>query len=241
MYIIGHNTCMSCITHNPNKINNIYIFNEKKDEYSHLINSKELKKRLHFINKNDFSSINKSFTYHDHIVIERDAYQSSGLEEIINKSKDKSTILILDQLTDQVNIGNIFRTAALTDVDGIILPEHSSASITSTTATISTGAVEVVKFHIAKNIARTIEVLKKNYYWIYSLDMNGKDIVNKNFKFDKKSVLIIGNEGKGIRKNILEHSDFTVSLKQKDIPQIDSLNAANSAAIALYHIYIDQD
>ena len=71
--------------------------------------------------------------------------------------------------------------------------------------------------------------------------MNGKDIINKDFKFDKKSVIILGSEGKGIRKNILEHSDFIISLKQKNIPQIDSLNAANSAAIALYHIYIDQD
>ena len=241
MYIIGHNTCMSCITHNPNKINNIYVFNEKKDLYSHIIQGKELKKKLHFINKNDFLTINKSFTYHDHILIEREPYQSSGLEELINKTKGKSTIIILDQLTDQINIGNIFRTAALTGVNGIILPEHSSASITSTTATISTGAVEIVKFHVAKNIARTIEILKKNYYWVYSLDMNGKDIINKNFKFDKKSVIIIGSEGKGIRKNIIEHSDFTVSLKQENIPQIDSLNAANSAAIALYQIYLDQD
>ena len=232
---------MSCITHNPNKINNIYVFNEKKDEYSQLIQSKDLKKKLHYINKNDFSSINKNFNYHDHIIIEREPFQSAGLEDIIKKSKEKSTILVLDQLTDQMNIGNIFRTAALTNVDGLILPEHSSASITSSTATISTGAVEVVKFHIAKNIARTIEVLKKNYYWIYSLDMNGKDIINKDFKFDKKSVIILGSEGKGIRKNILEHSDFIISLKQKNIPQIDSLNAANSAAIALYHIYIDQD
>ena len=241
MYIIGHNPCMSCITHNPSKINNIYVFNEKKDGYSQLIQSKDLKKKLHFINKNDFSSINKNFNYLDHIVIEREPFQSAGLEDIIKKSKEKSTILVLDQLTDQMNIGNIFRTAALTNVDGLILPEHSSASITSSTATISTGAVEVVKFHIAKNIARTIEVLKKNYYWIYSLDMNGKDIINKDFKFDKKSVIILGSEGKGIRKNILEHSDFIISLKQKNIPQIDSLNAANSAAIALYHIYIDQD
>ncbi|MDC0861529.1 RNA methyltransferase, partial [Alphaproteobacteria bacterium] len=201
---------------------------KKKDLYNYIIKGKELKKKLHFINKNDFLTINKSFTYHDHILIDREPYQSSGLDELIKKTKDKSTILILDQLTDQINIGNIFRTAALTGVNGIILPEHSSASITSTTATISTGAVEIVKFHIAKNISRTIEILKKNYYWVYSLDMDGKDIINKNFKFDKKSVIIVGSEGKGIRKNIIEHSDFTISLKQENIPQIDSLNAANS-------------
>jgi len=48
----------------------------------------------------------------------------------------------------------------------------------------------------------------------------------------------LGNEGKGIRKNILENSDFIISLKQKKIMQLDSFNAANSMAIALYNNYI---
>ena len=238
MYIIGHNPCMSCIAHNPNKIRGIYIFKEKKEEYNKLILSTELKKKTHFIDKNDFLSINKNFNYHDHIVVERDLYQSSGLEELIQKEKNPSTLVILDQLTDQINIGNIFRTAALTNVDGIILPEHSSASITTATATTSSGAVEVVKFHIAKSIARTIELLKKNHYWIYSLNGKGKEVIDSAFKFDKKSVIILGNEGKGIRKKNLDNSDFVVSLKQKTIPQIDSFNAANSLAIALYKKYL---
>ena len=83
MYIIGHNPCMSCITHNPNKINNIYVFNEKKDEYDKLIQGKDLRKKLHFISKNDFSSINKNFNYHDHIIIYRENFQPSGLDNLI--------------------------------------------------------------------------------------------------------------------------------------------------------------
>ena len=165
-------------------------------------------------------------------------FSSSSIDELAPTNKDKSTLIILDQLTDQNNIGNIFRTAALTNVSGIIIPEHSSAGITTSTASISAGAIELVKFHISKNISRTIEILKKKNYWIYSLDMKGKDILDSDFKFDKRSVIILGNEGKGIRKNILENSDFIISLKQKKIMQLDSFNAANSMAIALYSNYI---
>ena len=239
MYIIGHNPCMSCIAHNSMKIKTIYITKEKKEDYLKVILDKNLKKKISIINKSEFLSIHKDIDQNDTIVLEREKFNSSSIDELIADSREPSTLIILDQLTDQNNIGNIFRTAALTNVGGIIIPEHSSAGITSTTSSISAGAVEVVKFHIAKNISRTIEILKKKNYWIYSLDMNGKDKLDNKFKFDKRSVIILGNEGKGIRKNILENSYFIVSLKQKKIEQIDSFNAANSIAIALYNNYMN--
>ena len=67
--------------------------------------------------------------------------------------------------------------------------------------------------------------------------MSGQEI-NKNFKFDNKSVIIVGSEGKGIRKNILNKSDFKISIPQVNVSGIDSYNAANSLAIAAYHFKI---
>lgn len=239
MYIIGHNPCMSCIFHNTHKIKAIFIIKDKKEDYLKSISEISLKNKVNFINKSDFLRIHKDISSNDSIIIERENFSSSSIDELAPTNKDKSTLIILDQLTDQNNIGNIFRTAALTNVSGIIIPEHSSAGITTSTASISAGAIELVKFHIAKNISRTIEILKKKNYWIYSLDMKGKDILDSKFKFDKRSVIILGNEGKGIRKNILENSDFIISLKQKKIMQLDSFNAANSMAIALYNNYLN--
>jgi len=230
---------MSCIIHNTHKIKAIFIIKDKKEDYLKSISEMSLKNKVNFINKSDFLRIHKDIGSNDSIIIERENFSSSSIDELAPTNKDKSTLIILDQLTDQNNIGNIFRTAALTNVSGIIIPEHSSAGITTSTASISAGAIELVKFHIAKNISRTIEILKKKNYWIYSLDMKGKDILDSKFKFDKRSVIILGNEGKGIRKNILENSDFIISLKQKKIMQLDSFNAANSMAIALYNNYLN--
>ena len=230
---------MSCIIHNASKIKAIFIVKDRKEDYVRSVSNINLKNKVNFINKSDFLKIHKDISSNDSIVVERENFNSSSIDELAPSNKDKSTLIILDQLTDQNNIGNIFRTAALTNVNGIIIPEHSSAGITGATASVSAGAVEIVKFHIAKNISRTIEILKKKNYWIYSLDMKGKDILDSDFKFDKRSVIILGNEGKGIRKNILENSDFIISLKQKKIMQLDSFNAANSMAIALYNNYLD--
>ena len=121
--------------------------------------------------------------------------------------------------------------------DGLLLSEHSSADINDVTSLTSSGAVEVLKYHVSKNINRTIEVLKKSGYWTYSLDMSGKEM-NSEFNFDKKSVIIVGSEGKGIRRNILTKSDFKISIPQENVDGIDSYNAANSLAIAAYHFKI---
>ena len=68
--------------------------------------------------------------------------------------------------------------------------------------------------------------------------MKGK-LIEKHFKFDKKTIIILGNEAKGIRKNILNNSDFVISLPQDEIKGIDSYNAANSLAMTLFHYKIN--
>ena len=76
--------------------------------------------------------------------------------------------------------------------DGIVLTEHSSAQITNIFKYIL-WSYGNYKTSLIKKFIKTLDYLKKNGYWIYSLDMGGKEI-NDKFKFDKKSVLIVGNE-----------------------------------------------
>tara|TARA_Y100000996_G_scaffold413756_1_gene402762 strand:- start:927 stop:1649 length:723 start_codon:yes stop_codon:yes gene_type:complete len=238
MLISGDNCCLSCIYHNADKIIEIYVNKEKKDLYQKTIDKYNLTDITKYISKKELLIIDKEDKRtSNNIIIRRKKYLSSQINEIIKIKHEKSLIIVLDQLNDQNNLGNIIRTSALMGVDGIILTEHSSAQITNVTSNTSSGATEIIKHHLSKNLSRTLDFLKKNGYWIYSLDMGGKKI-NDNFKFDKKSVLVIGNEGKGIRKNILDKSDFKISIPQKEIEGIDSYNAANSLSMISYHYKI---
>ena len=237
MLISGVNSCTSCITHNPDKIIEIFINIEKQSVFAKLIEQNKLNNKTKLLKKNDFNRLGiKNDRFINDIVIRREKYKSSNLEEIIINTK-KSLIIIADQITDQNNLGNIIRTALLIGADGLLLSEYSSADINDVTSLTSSGAVEVLKYHVSKNINRTIEVLKKSGYWTYSLDMSGKEM-NREFNFDKKSVIIVGSEGKGIRRNILTKSDFKISIPQENVGGIDSYNAANSLAIAAYHFKI---
>ena len=237
MLISGANSCTSCIIHNPDKIIEIFINIEKQSAFAKLIEQNKLNNKTKLLKKNDFNRLGiKNDRFIGDIVIRREKYKPSNLEEIIINTK-KSLIIIADQITDQNNLGNIIRTALLMGADGLLLSEHSSADINDVTSLTSSGAVEVLKYHISKNINRTIEVLKKSGYWTYSLDMSGQEM-NREFNFDKKSVIIVGSEGKGIRRNILTKSDFKISIPQENVGGIDSYNAANSLAIAAYHFKI---
>ena len=237
MLISGANSCTSCIIHNPDKIIEIFINIERQSAFAKLIEQNKLINKTKLLKKNDFKRLGiKNDRFINDIVIRREKYKPSNLEEIIINTK-KSLIIIADQITDQNNLGNIIRTALLMGADGLFLSEHSSADINDVTSLTSSGAVEVLKYHVSKNINRSIEVLKKSGYWTYSLDMSGQEI-NKEFNFDKKSVIIVGSEGKGIRRNILSKSYFVISIPQENVSGIYSYNAANSLAIAAYHFKI---
>ena len=237
MLISGINSCTSCILHNPEKIIEIFINIEKKSYFSKLIEQNKLNNKTRLLKKSDFSKLGiKNDRFFNDIVIRREKYKPFNLEDIL-KNNEKSLIVVADQITDQNNLGNIIRTALLIGADGLLLSEHSSADINDVTSLTSSGAVEVLKYHVSKNINRSIEFLKKNGYWSYSLDMSGQ-VINKDFKFDNKSVIIVGSEGKGIRKNILSKSDFKICIPQENVNGIDSYNAANSLAIAAYHFKI---
>ena len=237
MLISGANSCTSCIIHNPDKIIEIFINIERQSAFAKLIEQNKLNNKTKLLKKNDFNRLGiKNDRFISDIVIRREKYKPYDLEEIIIKTK-KSLIIIADQITDQNNLGNIIRTALLMGADGLLLSEHSSADINDVTSLTSSGAVEALKYHVSKNINRTIEVLKKSGYWTYSLDMSGQEM-NREFNFDKKSIIIVGSEGKGIRRNILTKSDFKISIPQENVAGIDSYNAANSLAIAAYHFKI---
>ena len=235
MIISGDNACLACLLHNPSKVIEVLINKEKKTNYLNIIKKYNLIKNTRYIDKQELQKIDRDNLRHsNNIIIRREEYSSSSLEDISSTCKENSIIVALDQLTDHNNLGNIIRTCLLIGVNGIIIPEHSSVSITGSTANTSAGAIELLKFHISKNLNRSLEELKKNGYWTYALDVKGKSI-NKNFRFDKKTIIILGNEANGIRKNILNNSDFIISLPQDEIKGIDSYNAANSLAMALLH------
>ena len=129
------------------------------------------------------------------------------------------------------------RSCAMFNCKAIIVAKDNSPELTPSLLKAASGAAEIVNYFRVTNLKRTLSDLKKNNYWIYGFDSSF--VNSSNLSFSKKSALVLGSEGKGIRNLVRKECD--ILLKINSVPnkkyQIDSLNVSNATAIALYECY----
>lgn len=140
-------------------------------------------------------------------------------------------ILILDGIEDPHNLGSIIRTAETAGVHGIIIPKRRAASVNSTVAKVSAGAVEYMKIARVNNIVETINTLKKEGIWICGTDMQGKEYYYQQ-DLTGPLAIVIGSEGAGMSRLVKENCDFLTKIPMQG--KITSLNASVSAGIVIY-------
>jgi 23S rRNA (guanosine2251-2'-O)-methyltransferase len=173
------------------------------------------------------------------IVLNTEELNIPSIEEFLQneKNNNKSVIVVLDQITDPQNIGSIMRSCALFNCKAIVVSKNNSPELTPALLKAASGAAELVNYFKVTNIRRSLQDFKQNGYWIYGFDSSSNSKTNLNF--EKKSVLVFGSEGKGIRELIKKECDFFIRLKIENISkfQIDSLNVSNATSIALYEFY----
>ena len=174
------------------------------------------------------------------IVLKTNDFERPSLQEFLKNEKthDKSVLIALDQITDPQNIGSIMRSCALFNCKGIIVAKDNAPDLTPSLYKAASGAAEIVNYFRVTNLKRSISELKKYGYWVYGFD-SSKDKGSSNINFTKKSILVFGSEGKGIRDLVKKECDEIIKLKiqQNKHYQIDSLNVSNAATIALYEFF----
>ncbi|MEQ9115171.1 MAG: 23S rRNA (guanosine(2251)-2'-O)-methyltransferase RlmB [Rickettsiales bacterium] len=143
-------------------------------------------------------------------------------------SNDEEPIVILDQITDIQNIGSIIRSAYAFGIRKVVIPSVNSPNETGAISKLSVGCIDQVSVEITNNIARTTEMLKKSGYWVIGLDSKGETNLN-NFDFPKKSVIILGSEGTGIRTLVRNSCDFLVKIPMQQ--DAESLNVSCAATV----------
>jgi 23S rRNA (guanosine2251-2'-O)-methyltransferase len=155
---------------------------------------------------------------------------------LVNRPKDSrySLVILLDSVTDPQNLGSIIRTAQCCGVNGVIIPENRSASVTASVAKASAGAVYCLPTAMVVNMVRTIEYLKEKGFWIYGAAAESEaSMYVPDYKGD--IALVLGSEGKGIRPLIRKKCDFLISIPIRG--QVASLNVSVAAGIIAYEIF----
>ncbi|KMQ88896.1 23s rrna methyltransferase [Lasius niger] len=152
------------------------------------------------------------------------------LEEI---AAMKGPILVLDQVTDPRNVGSLLRSAAAFNVVAVIVQDRHAPQETGAMAKTASGALDIVPIIRETNLSRAIEILKKNGRWVVGLDADGESLPKA--KLDRnKTVLVLGAEGKGMRRLVEGNCDATLSIPMNSV--MESFNVSVAGAIALYEI-----
>ena len=241
-------------TSNPRHNNHYYIYG-KHAATSALQNPKRKILQI-LITQNSFDSMQKLVSQHPHNIVdnheldmilgEKEPHQgivikteSTELHSIDALPSDVRNIAILDQITDPHNIGAIMRSAAAFNIDALILPEINAPAQSGLIAKIASGAMESVHILRVNNLNNAIKAIKQNGFWVIGLDGKAHDSLIPNNLAQEKLAIILGSEGKGIRRLIQSNCDLTIKIPMSE--KMESLNVSNAAAIIFHQIYNTQN
>ena len=234
--IYGINSSLSVLDSDNCVISKISIV-KNSQAYKNLNIEKIIKKRnlsskLSFVNKISQDKGSKSIRSQGIIVEFLFIGLVHDFDAFIFSEKKHDCVLILDQLEDPQNLGQIIRTCECAGVDKIILTKDRSVSLSDTSLQISQGAFTSMMFYVCGNLSNTLRLLKDNGYWLAALENSIKADRWDQIDYKGKIGIILGSEGKGIRQLTLKNSDFIATIPMQG--KINSLNVSAACSAILF-------
>ncbi len=164
-------------------------------------------------------------------LVRNDPASYADFDELLSEAPRHALFLILDGVEDPHNLGAVIRTAESAGVYAVVIPEHNAAGITETVVKASAGAVEYMPVSRVTNIVQTIDALKEHNIWVVGVEA-GSSTEYTGWDYTTATAVVMGSEGKGIRRLVREHCDTIVSIPLAG--RVNSLNVSAATAVVLY-------
>jgi 23S rRNA (guanosine2251-2'-O)-methyltransferase len=139
-------------------------------------------------------------------------------------------VVVLDGVEDPHNFGAIVRSAVACGASGVLFGKDRAAPVSTAAMKAAAGAMEHIDLVRATNLVRALDALKEAGFWIAGLDGEAPQTI-WDADLKGRTVLVIGGEGKGLRRLVREHCDYLLCIPLPG--PITTLNASVSAAVAL--------
>jgi len=164
--------------------------------------------------------------------------------------------LVLDEIKDPQNFGALLRSSYFLGVEKVIICAKNSCPLSPVVSKASAGAMELMTIYSTDNLMRFLDASKENGWKVVGTDLSDKSIPLSQVPLQSPSILVLGNEGQGIRTNILRRCDYLVKIPSSAfranantnnalpiVPEfggvedgVDSLNVSVSGGIILHHM-----
>ncbi|NLJ33982.1 MAG: 23S rRNA (guanosine(2251)-2'-O)-methyltransferase RlmB [Firmicutes bacterium] len=158
------------------------------------------------------------------------------LATILNLARERREdpfLLILDGIEDPHNLGALLRSAEGAGVHGVVIPKRRAAQLTAAVGRASAGAMEYMAVAQVTNLTRAIKELQEQGIWVAGAHPQGEKLYT-DADLTGPIAIVIGAEGRGIRRLIKENCDFLLSLPMKG--RISSLNASVAGSLFMYEV-----
>ena len=234
IYVYGKNPIYEILLNNPKRVNKLYIqknfsFDNKIKKIIELAQENKITANLTSLNK--FNKYFEEKPNFQGVIASVSPIEYMELDEFLKIDKTGyKKLVILDGISDPHNVGSIIRTAVAAGFDGILISNHRSCPINSTVEKISSGAINHIPIIKTTSLSYSIDLLKKNNYWLIATQTDADDNYYEIDYTDMNFAVVMGSEGKGISKTILNKADFTIKLESN----FESLNVSNAASVILY-------
>jgi 23S rRNA (guanosine2251-2'-O)-methyltransferase len=155
----------------------------------------------------------------------------ADLPQLLQSVPVDALVLVLDGVQDPHNLGACMRTAEAAGAAVVVIPRDRAAPVNATVRKAACGAADIIPWVRVTNLARTLKQLKEAGFWVLGASGDGdSDLYQSDLK--GRTAIVLGAEGKGLRRLTREHCDMLVNIPM--VGAVESLNVSNAAAVILF-------
>ncbi|UZE96895.1 23S rRNA (guanosine(2251)-2'-O)-methyltransferase RlmB [Alkalimarinus alittae] len=232
--VFGLHAVSALLEKDPEKIKRLLVLRGRKDKRleSLLVAARKAGVSIENIERHQLDKIVAG--NHQGVIAECDSIaemDEGDLETLLQALTEKPFLLVLDGVTDPHNLGACLRSADAAGVHAVIAPKDKSAPLNGVARKVACGAAEHVPYIKVTNLARTLKWLKQYGIWLVGAAGETEQTIYEN-DFNGAIALIMGAEGKGLRRLTKEHCDGLVKIPMAG--SVSSLNVSVATGICLF-------
>ena len=233
--IFGFHSIESLLKTNPESVIKVFVQINRRDKRANDLINILRNQKITFAptDRNELDRMAKGEVHQGVIseVILPPLLNEEFLIKSISENSSKLLVLVLDSIQDPRNLGACLRSANAAGVDYVVINKDGSAPINALVHKTSAGAINSLKIFHVTNLSRIIKDMQKRGVWVIGLDGGSKSTIY-DVNLTDSTAIVMGAEGKGIRRLIKETCDQLVTIPMSG--NIESLNVSVATGIALF-------
>lgn len=234
--LYGRNPVYECLRAGRRKVRTLWLAEGLRDKRTWASLARRAGAGLRYADRRRLDALCEGAN-HQGVVAEAGEYPYATVNEMLELASargEKPWLLLLDCLQDPQNLGTLLRTAEVVGVHGVVIPRRRAVRVTPAVVNASSGASEHLLIARVTNLARTIGELQEREVWVAGLEGVPEARVLWDADLRGALALVVGSEGRGLRRLVRERCDFVLRLPMRG--HINSLNAAVAGSVALYEV-----